>query len=221
MLEARKATAMTTCPSLSAKPNGVNIVSKARYCCRIHLALACRAEVGERCHRLMSEIIGFTTGAFDLFHAGHLNLLKAASERCDRLIVGVATDEFAAQRKGIWPVVPFAERCEIVRNIKGVEAVFPHFRIDDVEDWKKHKFKRMFKGSDWKGHPRWTALRRLDVELVFLPYTEHISTTLRRESLNGASQHTSSTQPNILLDQTLCDLTSLQGDLSLEGEHGS
>jgi glycerol-3-phosphate cytidylyltransferase len=134
----------------------------------------------------MSDVVGYTTGVFDLFHIGHLNLLKAAREQCDRLIVGVATDELAFDRKGASPVFPFLERCEIVRNIRSVDQVVTYARTNDLEDWRRLGFKRMFKGSDWKGHPRWAQLAQVDVDVIFLPYTEDISTTLLRKRLQGA-----------------------------------
>jgi glycerol-3-phosphate cytidylyltransferase len=134
----------------------------------------------------MTVIVGYTTGVFDLFHIGHLNLLRAARERCDRLIVGVATDEFASARKGGTPVIPFAERCEVVSEIKGVDHVVTYSRTDDLADWERFSFKRIFKGSDWKGHPRWAQLSHVDVEIVFLPYTESISTTLLRQRIQAS-----------------------------------
>jgi glycerol-3-phosphate cytidylyltransferase len=133
----------------------------------------------------MSKIIGYTTGIFDLFHIGHLNLLRAARERCDHLIVGVATDELGRGRKGIGPVVSFAERCEILRELRCVDQVETYARTDDLSDWRRLGFHRMFKGDDWEGHPRWQALADVDVEVIFLPYTDRISTTILRKRIQG------------------------------------
>lgn len=137
----------------------------------------------------MTALLGYTTGVFDLFHVGHLRLLTAARERCDQLVVGVATDEMAATSKGISPAIPFEDRCAIVSAIKGVSRVIPHRKIDDLADWEALRYNKLFKGSDWQGHPRFVELSAefaaRSIEVVFLPYTSHVSTTLLRGHLAG------------------------------------
>ena len=98
--------------------------------------------------------IGYTTGVFDLFHIGHLNLLKNAKGLCDKLIVGVTSDELVSY-KGKKAVIPFEERMEIVRNIQYVDAVIPQESMDKMENWKKLKYDVMFVGDDWHNTPKW------------------------------------------------------------------
>jgi glycerol-3-phosphate cytidylyltransferase len=103
--------------------------------------------------------------------------------------VGVATDEMAAANKGVRPAIPFEDRCAIVSAIKGVADVIPHRKIDDLADWEALHYNRFFKGSDWLGHPRFVELSASfaarGVEVVFLPYTSHVSTTLLRDRLGA------------------------------------
>ncbi len=133
------------------------------------------------------KIIGYTTGVYDLFHIGHLNLLKRARLACDHLIVGVTTDELASQRKAHPPVIPFLERMEIVASIKYVDEVVPQTNMDKLEAWNNLKFDRMFVGDDWKGTPKWLELERvfapLGVEIVYFSYTMHTSSTKLRHIL--------------------------------------
>lgn len=140
----------------------------------------------------MPLLVGYTTGVFDLFHIGHLRLLQAASQHCDQLIVGVATDEMTLARKGILPVVPFEDRCEIVSSIKGVCRVVAHGKTDDLGDWEVIHYQRIFKGSDWQGSPRFNQLSdefaKRGIEVIFFPYTMRISTTLLRARLASTSQ---------------------------------
>jgi glycerol-3-phosphate cytidylyltransferase len=95
--------------------------------------------------------VGYTTGVFDLFHVGHLNILKRAKERCDYLIVGVSTDELVMKYKNKQPVIPFHERIEIVEGIKHVDMVVPQTNRDKFSAWEMLKFDVMFVGDDWKG----------------------------------------------------------------------
>ena len=130
--------------------------------------------------------IGYTTGVFDLFHIGHLNLLKRAKLECDYLIVGVTTDELCFERKNKKPVIPFIERMEIVEHIKFVDEVVPQVNMDKLEAWNNLKFNKMFVGDDWKG--KWDHIERqftnVGVEIVYFPYTTHTSSTILREILN-------------------------------------
>ena len=132
----------------------------------------------------MNEIVGYTTGVFDMFHIGHLNVLRRASERCDRLVVGVTTDELCVARKGKRPVIPFQERLEIVAGVRYVDQVAAQSSMDKAAAWHQHRFHRMFVGDDWRGSDQWQRyerqFRQLGVELVYLPYTAHTSSTLLR-----------------------------------------
>lgn len=133
-------------------------------------------------------IKGYTTGVYDLFHIGHLNILKAAKARCDHLIVGVTTDELSLQRKGKKPVIPLSERLEIIKGIRYVDEVVIQETMDKFDAWEKLHFNRMFVGSDWKGTEKWNKLelefKILGVDIIYFPYTEHTSSTLLREVLN-------------------------------------
>lgn len=127
------------------------------------------------------KVIGYTTGVYDMFHIGHLNIIKAAKEQCDFLIVGVSTDELVQKEKNKIPVIPFEERVEIVRALKYVDEVVPQFNKDKVSAWDKYHFNKMFVGSDWKGTPQWEKIERdfapLGVDIVYLPHTDGISST--------------------------------------------
>ena len=132
--------------------------------------------------------IGYTTGVFDLFHIGHLNLLKRARLECDHLIVGVTTDELAESRKNHRPIIPFLERLEIVENIRFVDEVVPQSSMDKLKAWNDLKFDRMFVGDDWRGSGTWNMLEKafssLGVEIIYLPYTTHTSSTRLRVILD-------------------------------------
>lgn len=136
--------------------------------------------------------VGYATGVFDLFHIGHLNILKRARLECDYLIVGVTTDELAEQRKGRRPVIPFIERMSIVEALKYVDEVVPQAEIDELADWRNLKFDCIFKGSDWQGTERWNQLERTfadkGVEVVFMPYTDHTSSSFLRSVLDRINQ---------------------------------
>lgn len=127
------------------------------------------------------EIIGYTTGVFDLFHIGHLNLLRNAKALCDKLIVGVTTDELVSY-KHKKAIIPFNERCEIVRNIKFVDLVVPQENMDKYEAWKKLKFDIMFVGDDWYNTKKWNdieaQLKKVGVKIIYFPYTKGTSSTL-------------------------------------------
>ncbi|MBD1422503.1 adenylyltransferase/cytidyltransferase family protein [Sphingobacterium chuzhouense] len=136
----------------------------------------------------MSTIIGYTTGVFDLFHIGHLNILKKAKEHCDYLIVGVTTDEIAFEMKGKKPVLSFGERLEIVNSIKYVDKAVAKEDIDNIAAWRELKFDVFFKGDDWKGTEKGRKLENyfaeFGIQVIYFPYTEGTSSTFLREVLN-------------------------------------
>ena len=115
-------------------------------------------------------VIGYTTGVFDMFHIGHLNILKRAKEQCDYLIVGVSTDELVEHDKNKTPIITFPERCAIVEAIKYVDEVVPQPDKNKFVAWEKYHFNKMFVGSDWKGTPQWIEFERqfapVGVEIV-------------------------------------------------------
>lgn len=132
-------------------------------------------------------ITGYAPGAYDLFHVGHLNLLRRASERCDRLIAGVVDDDVLEVTKGIRPVVPVAERAEIVRALSIVDVAVVEDVTSKFEMWERLRFDVLFKGDDWRGTPKGRALEEsfapVGVEIVYLPYTMHTSSTRLRKAL--------------------------------------
>ena len=132
--------------------------------------------------------VGYTTGVYDMFHIGHLNLLRRAKEQCDYLIVGVSTDELVMKSKNKNPVIPFDERFTIVESIKYVDQVVPQENKDKFGAWGKYKFDVMFVGDDWKGKPLFAEaekkLNEVGVEVVYFAYTTHISSTILREKIS-------------------------------------
>lgn len=133
-----------------------------------------------------NKIIGYTSGVFDLFHMGHLNLLINAKSLCDQLIVGVSTDELV-QYKNKKPVIPFQERLEIVRSCQYVDAAIAQNDMDKFAMWEKLKFDVMFVGSDWFKTEKWKMIERklndVDVRVIYFPYTVTTSSTLINETL--------------------------------------
>ena len=134
-------------------------------------------------------IVGYTTGVFDMFHVGHLNLLARAREQCDRLIVGVSTDEVVLGYKKHAPIVPYAERVAIVKAIRYLDEVVPQTSMDKFAAWEKLHFNRLFHGNDWKGSAMYNEveakLKSVGVEVVYFPYTQGTSSTLLAERLRG------------------------------------
>lgn len=132
------------------------------------------------------QVVGYTSGVFDLFHVGHLNILKRAKSLCDRLIVGVTTDELVGY-KYTEAIIPFAERLEIVQSIKYVDLAVPQDDLDKLEMWKKLKFDVMFIGDDWYNTDRFkdfeAKLAGVGVKVVYLPYTKGLSTSDIKERL--------------------------------------
>ena len=136
----------------------------------------------------MSQKVGYAAGAFDLFHIGHLNILRAAKERCDVLVAGVVSDEMLELSRGRGPVVPLAERLEIVRHIDVVDRVHAETVPDKLDTWAQLRFDIFFKGDDWKGTPRGVELERrfaeVGVQVVYFPYTVTTSSTRLRQALD-------------------------------------
>lgn len=135
----------------------------------------------------MTYDVGYASGVFDMFHVGHLNLLRRARNRCRHLVVGVASDEYVEQVKGRSPVVPCDERIDIISALGLVDEVV----IDRAEDkrmvWGQRPFDVIFKGDDWQGTPKGYRLERamgeLGVDVVYYPYTRHTSSTILRSRL--------------------------------------
>lgn len=133
-------------------------------------------------------VIGYTTGVYDMFHIGHLNILRRAKEQCDFLIVGVSTDELVQREKNKTPVISFEDRYKIVEAIKYVDQVVPQVDKNKFAAWEKYKFHKMFVGSDWQGTDTWNRFeeqfRPLGVEIVYFSYTDGISSTNLRERID-------------------------------------
>jgi glycerol-3-phosphate cytidylyltransferase len=131
-------------------------------------------------------IMGYTSGVYDLFHIGHLNLLRNAKSMCDKLIVGVTTDELV-KYKNSKAVIPFEERMEIVRSIEYVDAVVAQEDMNKYEIWKKLKFDIMFVGDDWYESDKWNSIEEklndVNVRVVYFPYTKGTSSTLINKTL--------------------------------------
>jgi glycerol-3-phosphate cytidylyltransferase len=132
--------------------------------------------------------VGYTTGVFDLFHIGHLNIFRQARQNCSHLIVGVTIDELVKERKKQTPIIPFTERFEIIKSIKYVDEVVIEDNLDKWVAWEKYKFNIIFKGDDWKGTQLWNKYEELfkavNVQVMYFPYTSHTSSSLLREILN-------------------------------------
>ncbi len=132
--------------------------------------------------------IGYTTGVFDLFHIGHLNILKRARLECDHLIVGVTTDELCKSAKNQKPFIPFQERMDLVEAVKYVDEVVPQTSYNKMEAWNNLKFDKMFVGDDWKGTDQWNQIEKefsqFGVEIIYFPYTTHTSSTILRKILS-------------------------------------
>lgn len=136
--------------------------------------------------------IGYTTGVYDLFHIGHLNLLKNAKGMCDKLIVGVTVDELVAY-KGKKAMIPFEDRIEIVRSIKYVDAAVPQYDMDKLAACKKLGASFLFVGDDWYGTEKWQEYEKQfaaeGIKIVYFPYTKGVSSTKINEALNAVRKH--------------------------------
>lgn len=135
----------------------------------------------------MSHVVGYAPGVYDLFHVGHLNVLRNAKSRCDYLVAGVVSDEMAGLAKGRPPVIPLVERLEIVRSIRYVDAAFVETVPDKLAAWRQVRFDVLFKGDDWRGTAKGEKLERdlatVGARVVYFPYTMHTSSTQLRGAL--------------------------------------
>ncbi len=131
--------------------------------------------------------VGYTTGVFDLFHIGHLNILRRAKEMCETLIVGVSTDDLVFEYKGKRPVSPLDERVAIVGSMRYVDKVVVQESLDKYAAWETLRYNALFHGDDWKGSDMYnkavTQLESVGVDVVFLPHTPGQSSTLILEKL--------------------------------------
>lgn len=134
-------------------------------------------------------IIGYTTGVFDMFHIGHLNLLSRAKELCDYLIVGVSTDECVESYKHHVPLIPFKQRAAIVSAIRYVDEVVPQETMDKTEFLRHRHFDIMFHGDEWKGTELYNKYEKefaeFGAQIIYLPHTDGISSTILRNKING------------------------------------
>ena len=156
----------------------------------------------------MGKIIGYTQGTFDMFHIGHLNLIRNAKRHCDYLIVGVNKDELVESYKNKRPIIPLEERVEIVRAIRYVDEVIATDTLDKTKIWEKVHFDEIYIGDDWKGNERWEKtgkeMEQLGAKLVFLPYTKDTSSTMLREKLTASTSHSDVLQSTT---KTCCFMT--------------
>ncbi|MBQ2897477.1 MAG: adenylyltransferase/cytidyltransferase family protein [Clostridia bacterium] len=131
--------------------------------------------------------IGYTTGVYDMFHIGHLNILRRAKEQCEYLIVGVTTDELSFIRKNKYPIICEKERMAIVEAIRYVDEVIPQNDMDKLTAVRKANADAVFVGSDWKGTEAWNKYEKefaeIGCEVVYLDHTDGISSTILRERL--------------------------------------
>ena len=133
--------------------------------------------------------VGYAAGAYDLFHIGHLNILRQAKQRCDYLIAGVVSDEMLVENKGISPFIPEDERLTIVQSIKFVDEAILETVPDKLDTWSALRFTVFFKGDDWRGTPKGIDLEHrfgeVGVDIEYLPYTLHTSSTKLRHVLDN------------------------------------
>ena len=136
---------------------------------------------------MSKKIVGYTTGVFDMFHIGHLHLLKKAKNKCDYLIVGVSTDELVESYKGKTPIIPFEDRLEIVSALKCVDEVVVQSHRDKLQAYFDIGFDVMFVGDDWKGSELFNnlekELQKYGSRIEYFPYTKNVSSTKFREIL--------------------------------------
>lgn len=125
--------------------------------------------------------IGYATGVFDLFHVGHLNIIKRAKEQCEYLIVGVSTDEVVESYKNKRPIIPFEERIAIVEAIKYVDRAIPQLSMNKLDAWKELRFDAFFHGDDLKNSALYKQteadFEKCGITMVYLPYTQGTSST--------------------------------------------
>ena len=136
--------------------------------------------------------VGYAAGAFDLFHIGHLNILRRAKDECDYLIAGVVSDEMLELTKGRRAVIPLAERLEIVSHISFVDQAHAEVLPNKLDTWQQLNFDIFFKGDDWRGTSKGIALEeefaKVGVEVVYFPYTIDTSSTKLRAALDALAQ---------------------------------
>ncbi len=134
--------------------------------------------------------IGYTAGTFDLFHAGHLRFLQIAAAICDRLIVGVSTDELTANYKGQTPIVPYEQRAEILRALRCVDAAIAQRDLDKHAAWQRLRYDILIGSEDWRHTARWMSyerkLRQEGVPTIYLPYTAEVTSTLVKQRIRQA-----------------------------------
>lgn len=132
--------------------------------------------------------VGYTTGVFDMFHIGHLNILKRAKENCDFLIVGVSTDEVTYQYKNKHPIIPYKDRVAIIDAIKYVDKVVPQDTMDKVIAWEKYHFDVLFHGDDWHGSGMYNKIEKelanCGCDVIYFPHTEGVSSTIIMNEVN-------------------------------------
>lgn len=139
------------------------------------------------CH--IKKRIGYTSGVFDLFHIGHVNILEQAKKNCDFLIVAVTSDHLVNIRKNKFPVIPLKERIKILQAIKYVDKVVVQSDMDKFKAYKKYNFDIMFVGSDWKNTDSWKKIedtfKKVNVVIKYFPYTKSTSSTKINKILNA------------------------------------
>lgn len=132
--------------------------------------------------------IGYTSGVFDMFHIGHLNILRRAKEQCEILVVGVTTDELCYKRKQKYPIINEHERMAIVAAIRYVDKVVPQADMEKLRSVKELRVEAVFVGSDWKGTEAWNQYEKefaaVDCAVVYLDHTDGISSTILREKIS-------------------------------------
>ncbi|MFS3129456.1 adenylyltransferase/cytidyltransferase family protein [Nocardioides sp. Bht2] len=137
------------------------------------------------------SVIGYAPGVYDLFHIGHLNVLRQAREMCDVLVAGVVGDEMVFAAKGVQPFVPLRERLEIVAALDIVDRVHAELTPSKIDAWREVGFDRIFKGDDWRGTAKGDALELqmagVGAEVVYFPYTVHTSSTQLRRAIKAAA----------------------------------
>lgn len=138
---------------------------------------------------IAKSVLGYVPGAWDMFHIGHLNILLRARQQCDRLVVGVVTDEELMHAKGKPPIVPLAERMEVVAGIDIVDAVVVDYSTNKLQVWESVGFDVLFKGDDWRGTAKGDRLEAemasVGVQVCYFPYTAHTSSTKLRTMISS------------------------------------
>ena len=137
-------------------------------------------------------VIGYTTGVFDMFHIGHLNIIRRAKEKCDYLIVGVSTDDVVEGYKHHKPIIPYEQRTEIVKAIKYVDEVVPQTTMDKTEFLKQRHFDVMFHGDEWKGTELYNhyeaEFAKFGARIEYLSHTEGISSSMLRDLVTNSKK---------------------------------